>query len=90
MSDLDGPDRGEVEADAPRAALAAVLHRIGASLDPDAVLREVIEGARALSGVHKAAVCTSSCGSAMSAASSSQVIPTVWLTPRPRRNFGRC
>ena len=58
MSDLDGLDRGEAETNAPRADLAAVLHRIGASLDPEAVLREVIEGARALTGARLAAIAT--------------------------------
>ena len=58
MNDRDDPRPGEGEPDPPRADLAAVLHRIGASLDPEAVLTEVVEGARALTGARLGAIAT--------------------------------
>ena len=42
----------------PDARLSAVLLRIGASLDPDTVLGEVVDGARALTGAKYGAIAT--------------------------------
>ena len=58
MNDRDARKAGEEVPEAGRSGLAAALLRIGASLDLETVLDEVVESARALTGARYAAIAT--------------------------------
>ncbi|MDE0410035.1 MAG: hypothetical protein OXN81_19485 [Alphaproteobacteria bacterium] len=58
QDDRTAPDSGAPNAGGRDAALTAAILRIGASLDLDTVLREVIESARALTGAACGAIAT--------------------------------
>ncbi len=58
QDDRTAPDSGAPHAGGRDAALTAAILRIGASLDLDTVLREVVESARALTGAACGAIAT--------------------------------
>ena len=58
MNERDAHVAGSEPPDARHSGLAAALLRIGASLDLETVLNEVVESARALSGARYAAITT--------------------------------
>ena len=58
MSDADQPGREEQVPRGRVADLCAAMLRIGASLDLDTVLQEIVDGARALTGAHYGVIAT--------------------------------